>query len=219
MRVIAALVDGLHHLLYPPNAACVVCGAPLEPQRLDVLCRCCLHAFEAAQHPRFITSPPPPLDFACGACSFPGVPRKLVHRFKYTGLIALAPLMAEPMRACVPKNVDLLVPIPLHPRRERARGFNQSWLLANALSQSSGIPCREALRRVRYTRQQALLDHSQRQRNLRDSMEATPDFSVTGLRVLVIDDVLTTGSTAAEAARVLCENGAAWVGVLTFTRA
>lgn len=217
MRVLHALLDGLRHLLYPDNAACAVCAAPLDPSRPDMLCHACQRTIERAQHTHPLLSPPAPLDFARGACAFPGVPRKLVHRFKFDGLTALAPLLAEPMRRCLPENVDLLVPIPLHPRRARARGFNQSLLLAQSLSKYSGIPCREALARVRFTRQQALLTRRQRRANLRQAMKAVCDVS--GLRVLVIDDVLTTGSTAAEAARALKEAGAAWVGVLTFARA
>ena len=217
MRLLNALLDGVRQLLYPDHAACAVCGAPLDPSRPDMLCIACQHAIERAQHTQPLSPPPAPLDFACGACAFPGVPRKLIHRFKFDGLTALAPLLAEPMRRCLPENVDLLVPIPLPPRRARARGFNQSLLLAQVLSTSSGVPCREALARVRFTHQQALLTRRQRRANLRRAMKAVIDVS--GLRVLVIDDVLTTGSTAAEAARALKEAGAAWVGILTFARA
>lgn len=217
MRLIRDLLDGFRALLYPRNASCIVCGAPLDPNRPDFVCPDCLHALENAPPALPLSVFPEPIDSFCAPFRFGGVARKLVHRFKYDGLTFLVPLLAHPMARCMPENVDLIVPIPLHPRREKARGFNQSTLLAQELSVRSGIPCVLALERVRFTRQQALLTRRQRRKNLIGSMVTCMD--VREKHILLIDDVFTTGATAAEAARALKASGAAWVGVLTFTRA
>lgn len=217
MRLIRDLLEGFRALLYPRNASCVVCGAPLDPSRPDFLCSACLDALENTPSALSPSVLPDPIDSFCAPFRFGGVARKLVHRFKYGGLTFLAPFLARPMARCMPENVDLIVPVPLHPRREKARGFNQSALLSQELSTLTGISCASALERVRFTRQQALLTRRQRRKNLHGSMCVCMD--VRGRRIVIIDDVYTTGSTAAEAARVLKASGAAWVGVLTFARA
>ena len=211
------LLDGLRALLYPRGAACAACNAPLSGDEKDVLCPDCLRSLAASVSAFVPTDLPKSLDFAAAAYSFGGVSRDLVHHLKYDGHIRLAPFMAAAMKECVPPGVDLLVPIPLHPRRERSRGFNQSRALALPLAQACGIPCADTLCRTRFTHQQARLTRRQRQANLRHAMRAVQD--VCGKRILVIDDVLTTGSTAAEAARALKQSGAVWVGILAFAKA
>jgi ComF family protein len=116
-------------------------------------------------------------------------------------------------------DADVVLPVPLHPVRERERGFNQAWLLADALARSWRIPThRRALIRVRQTETQTHLDREERMANLRGAFAVRRPDAVAGRRVLLMDDVLTTGSTASECARILREAGARSVLVLTLAR-
>jgi ComF family protein len=140
-----------------------------------------------------------------------------VHRLKYGGRRAVAAslgtLLAE--RYPFPREV-VLVPVPLHPRRLRKRGFNQALLLARALAQSRGLPvAARAIRRVRDTRAQPGLAAIERRRNLADAFVLAAPDAVGGRHVVLIDDVLTTGATADACARVLRAGGARRVDVYT----
>lgn len=216
MRPFLALWDGLLSLLFPRAVACACCAKPLsgDPQA-DPLCDACKSALVIAL-PHAHT-PPDPLHFSSAAFAFHGPARTLVHRFKYNGLIRLAPFLAHAMRPLVPPSVDCLVPIPLHPRRQRTRGFNQSEALARAIHALGGPPCLCALTRTRFTHQQARLSRAARRSNVQDSMQCLAD--VRAKHILIIDDVYTTGATAAEAAHTLLQAGASWVGVLTYAQA
>src|SRR5690606_34711792 len=109
------------------------------------------------------------------------------------------------------RPVDFLVPVPLHPAREREREFNQAKVLADLLSELSGIPALNALSRVRYTTTQTRLDRRERMENLRGAFELRQTCPVQSRHLLLVDDVLTTGSTLDECARVLRAAGAASV--------
>ena len=113
---------------------------------------------------------------------------------------------------------DALVPVPLHPRRLRERQFNQAAILAEHLSRSSKIPVRDLLQRTRYTGTQTLLDRKARRQNLRDAFSLRQNVDVTDLDLLLVDDVLTTGSTLDACAAILLENGARSVRALTVAR-
>ncbi len=116
-------------------------------------------------------------------------------------------------------GVDVLVPVPLHWTRFWRRGFNQSRELARMLSKQTGVPVRDLLIRRKATRVQASLSRSERLRNCRAAFApAKRAFDVTGLRLLIIDDVFTTGSTVNACARILRRQGAADVAVLTVAR-
>jgi ComF family protein len=114
---------------------------------------------------------------------------------------------------------DVIVPVPLHAARQRERGFNQASLLADLLSAQTSIPSRPLLERIRYTTTQTALDRSQRMENLHNAFRLRKKADVRGLRVLLIDDVLTTGSTLSECARVLKRAGANSVYAATAARA
>jgi len=111
------------------------------------------------------------------------------------------------------------VPVPLHPTRERERGFNQASLLSGLLSAQTSIRSQRVLERVRYTTTQTALDRSERMENLHNAFRLRKNADVRGLRVLLIDDVLTTGSTLSECARVLKRAGAISVHAATAARA
>lgn len=108
---------------------------------------------------------------------------------------------------------DLIVPIPLSSERLRKRGFNQAYLLADRVSEINNIPViPDVLLRVKDTKMQAdLKDESKRASNVKDAFALNQDYSVDGLRILLIDDVATTGNTLHEAASVLLDNGASFV--------
>lgn len=167
---------------------------------------------------------PPPFDRARAAVAYTGVARRMAQALKYADRTDLAPWMARwMMRAGVEliADADVIVPVPLHWRRFFTRRFNQSAELARAVSVLSGKPFEPAaLRRVKVTRQQVGLGLAERQDNVRAAFRvpAGHDIAVRGRRVLVVDDVYTTGATVVSVARALKASGAVAVDVLTFAR-
>jgi ComF family protein len=150
--------------------------------------------------------------------------RDAIHRLKYNREMWLARVLAEIQREgfADPRlagiTFDALVPVPLHARRLRERQFNQAAILAEHLSKSSKIPVREVLRRTRYTGTQTRLTRKARRQNLRDAFSLRQNADVTNLDLLLVDDVLTTGSTLDACAAILLENGARSVRALTVAR-
>lgn len=145
----------------------------------------------------------------------------LIHRFKYEGYSALGRPLARLLADGWPnweQPPDLIVPIPLHPKRRRRRGYNQSELLAGPLGIAKSIPvCVSALRRTRHTIPQVGLGPDERQTNVQGAFEADA-VVVSGRHVLLIDDVLTTGATMSAAATALLAAGAADVSAYCLAR-
>jgi len=150
--------------------------------------------------------------------------RELIHRVKYSREIWITKILARIMaRGLVDPRLsgqvfDALVPVPLHSKRLREREFNQSLLLARHLSKCSGLPVRDVLLRHRYTGTQTVLDRAERRQNLRNAFSVRKNTVVTDQNLLLIDDVLTTGSTLDACAAVLLEEGAESVRALTLAR-
>ena len=148
-----------------------------------------------------------------------GSAQQIIHQFKYGGLRALAPVivreMADLLREWAPP-FDAMVPIPLHPRRLRERGFDQAELLARGLAAEMDVPFVPALRRIRATPPQARsLSRDQRYDNVADAFLCAAPGAVDGRRLMLVDDVTTTGATLAAAARVLRESGSGAVWAVT----
>jgi ComF family protein len=148
----------------------------------------------------------------------------VVHELKYAGRRRAAGRLAEALledaavRTLV-ETSDVLVPVPLHPRRLRERGFNQSALLACEISRRAGMPtCPEALVRRLDTVPQTGLSAAARRRNVREAFAVRRRASVAGRTVTLVDDVFTTGATALACARQLAQAGAREVRLLTVAR-
>jgi len=228
-------------LVFP--ARCPVCDSTLGDGRRDPLCGGCWDTFERVAppvcdtcglpFPVFVGSPvarggrcgecastPPVFDWARAGGLYAGALREAVQRFKFGGKPALArPLAAlvlEQWASRLP-SADAVLPVPLARARERERGFNQAGLLAERVAR--GLGCRVQTRwlaRARDTRPQTDLDVAERRANVRGAFVASS--AVAGRSLVLVDDVLTTGATAAECARVLRAAGARTVGVLTVAR-
>ncbi|MEO0107830.1 MAG: ComF family protein [candidate division WOR-3 bacterium] len=143
----------------------------------------------------------------------------LVHELKYRNRKSLTAVLGGPMARLLRSDAVLarancLVPIPLHPARLRERGYNQSELLAQYVARETQVPVLPALRRVRNTKDQINLTTRQRRANLRGAFALNPDCSLAGQRVVLIDDVVTTGATLESAAQVLGQAQATEVSAL-----
>ena len=161
----------------------------------------------------------PPWDYARAAARYAGPVREALHVLKFQGKRALAGPLGDLLREVCPPaaSVDGLVPVPMPRARERERGYNQAALIAQRLGRGVGVPLRPRwLVRLRPTPPQSDLGAAERRRNVHDAFLAAP--AVAGRHVVVVDDVLTTGATAAECARALRTAGARVVGVLTIAR-
>ena len=166
----------------------------------------------------------PPWAYARAATRYGDHVRDALHAFKFGGRRALAEplgaLLAELGPALPLDAVDVLVPVPLHPRRLRERGFNQAWLLARQLAAVWGVTARaDVLARRLSTAPQTDLGAEARRLNVRGAFTVRRPELVAGRHVLLVDDILTTGATAAECALALRSGGAATVGIITVARA
>ncbi len=189
---------------------CLTCGAPFpHAQPGMIVCAGC-------------AADPPPWGEARAALAYDAQSRRLVLAFKHSDrtelATALARMMARAGAALLPR-ADLLVPVPLHRTRLFARRYNQSALLARALSRLSGVPhLPDALRRTRATRSLGELSAAARARMLEGAIAVRRPAAVEGRHILLIDDVLTSGATARNCTLALLDAGAAGVDVLVTAR-
>lgn len=239
-RWVRGVFEAAAGLLYPPH--CAGCGCPLGSHQ-GGLCRACRRARTKLVGPRCEVCSQPyggalttgfrcmncgdrelAFAFATAAYRSRGVVRDLVHHFKYRRQMHLRHLLARMLREgfrdprLVREPPDLIVPVPLHPARRREREFNQAEVLAKLASVRLGIPFGDCLRRRRYTLTQTNFHREERFGNLAGAFEVRRAVSLQGRRVALVDDVLTTGSTADACAAALRGAGAAAVVVITVAR-
>ena len=153
---------------------------------------------------------------------YDGPLRKLIHLFKYSGMKPLGRRLARLLDGALPQDsmeaFDAVVPMPLHWRRRWKRGFNQSEILARLVAANHGLPVISAVRRVRATATQAGLTNSKRRKNVAGAFRVSQKRQIDGKRILLIDDVMTTGATAAACAAAMKRAGACSVTLLTLAR-
>jgi ComF family protein len=167
---------------------------------------------------------PPAYNRARAAVRFDEVARTLVHALKYGDRLDLAPIMGRWMANAgreLTREADLLVPVPLHWRRQWARRFNQSALLAEVVAKANGLRVSHgALKRIKATAQQVGLGRSERALNVQGAFGVRPGarIELAGRRLVLVDDVMTSGATIEACTRALMRAGAAGVDVLVFAR-
>jgi len=195
LLVCAACCESLPRISH----ACATCALPAHGR--DVCGACLAHA------------PPFAAAFAAFAYAFPL--DRLLHAFKYGGRLCHADFLAEALGERVQQRPagtpwpDALIALPLAPSRQRARGFDQAAEIARRVAQITGVTMTTGLRRTRDTPAQAAMPWKERAKNVRGAFAA--NSSLAGLRIAIVDDVMTTGATLAAAARALAAAGAAQV--------
>jgi ComF family protein len=215
-------------LLFPPQ--CVLCrrgGALLcdgcaarLPVAAGLRCERCFRPSGRGLC-RDCDEEPPAFASVQAAFVMDGEARRLVHEFKYQGMSALGEPMAGLMSADVKLPVsDVVAPVPLHRRRERSRGYNQARELARHLAAAAGLPCDvAAARRIRPTAPLARSQGRDERRAIVAGAFAGAKERVEGRRILLVDDVVTTGATLDACARALLDAGAVEVRCVVFARA
>ncbi len=238
------ILDGLLNLVYPE--VCLLCSVPVSRHQDCGICGSCWNKALALRitPPRCSScglpfqSFEPDSEHLCGDCilqipSYTGARSFGYYTAELSGLIQglkfqgrrnlatlLAPLLAEAFFDTWSRtDFDVIVPVPLHSKRRRERGYNQSELLAHLLGRQIALPCDHALLRVRSTLPQVGLTDSQRLENVQNAFRCIKHQRISGRRILLIDDVMTTGATVESAARALLGGGALRVSVLTVARA
>jgi ComF family protein len=163
-----------------------------------------------------------PFDRCRSAGIYDAALREAIHRVKFEGERTLGRCLGRWLARSLSSEtaeVDLIVPVPLHPRRMRERGYNQSELLSEALAVASGVPhSPRLLTKITPTRSQATLGRHDRRKNLRGTFAVSRGAAAAKMRILLVDDIYTTGCTVEECARVLRRAGARGVRVVTLAR-
>lgn len=203
-------------LIYPRRAVCMGCGS-IAGFEQDWLCEECRRTLQGQWLGAFADAR---LDGAAAAYHYRGPAGNIVRNLKYRGVRQLAEPMAASMLSAyetiLPTSAELVTAVPMHPRRRWLRGFNQADLLAQQVAARLDLPCVALLTRTRNTPQQALLMGRERRDNVRDAFCAAGE--VRGRRVLLIDDVYTTGETARACAKALRAAGARSVSFLAYAK-
>lgn len=192
-----------------PGPYCIKCGRPL-PIAGDTCDEC--------RKTRFYFS------IARSACLYEGTLKELTHLFKYKGKIALSKIFSRRMAGflrsdpCMLDGIDLITSVPMHRAQALDRDFNHSNVLASNIAKEAGIRFADTLDKYRSTRRQNQLSREERLNNLDNAFRIKRDASVEGLKILLIDDIMTTGATCSACAKALLDAGAAEVRCLTLAR-
>ena len=202
---------GIRSLLLP--SSCAGCRFPLTGEESSPLCSDCFKQLPWRSSTRF--------DPMISPFRYEGIAKELIAQLKYHGRLSVAPFLGQILGETVLQRLgadpaDAVVPVPLHPVRLRERTFNQAQLLAQQLANNLHLPCRpDLLIRRKPTRPQSDLSRQERQRNVAEAFSIQPDPLIRSMRLLLVDDVFTTGATASVCAKLLKEAGAASVTVVT----
>lgn len=214
MRLLTTLLD----LLYPPR--CAFCHRLVRSGE-ETVCKDCLahlpYTGDLAEHPRISH-----LDKCVSPLFYEKLVRDSLHRFKFDQRTGYAGIYAGFMVKCIDENhisCDIISWAPVSRKRLRARGYDQSELLAREVSARTGIPCVRLLDKIKHTPPQSLTKNArQRRENVKAAYRCCDPETVRGRCVLLIDDIVTSGSTLSECARMLKDAGAAGVQALTVAR-
>lgn len=205
------VVNSVIDFIFPP--ACPVCGGPFNAA--DIICRNCIDAITDCSY-SYIPKKRvlPHVDKISILLPYDSICRSLIHALKYHGMkstgLVMGKLMArKTLKDCSPAENSCLVPVPLHPSKMKERGYNQSESLAAGFASFSGFEISDnVIVRTKQTGTQTALDHEKRVQNVQDAFRYTAEKSLAGRPVIIIDDVMTTGSTISECAKALKEGGA-----------
>ena len=217
LRHVRHAADAVLSVAFAP--ACAACRCVLDAPLDGPVCAACWHGVQRVAHADTVAADP--IDAWQAAGEYEGSLREIIHAFKYDGRRSLAAPLAALMReqgAELLHRADAVVPVPLHPWRRLRRGFNQADDLASRLD----IPVCRALWRTRATAPLAPLDPEQRRRTVRAAFRLSPFVRasrLSGVHVVLVDDVRTTGATLEACARVLKAAGASGVSAVTVARA
>ena len=234
MKRLGLFLDGVLDFLYPP-IYCVCCERRLQKSAIHGICSQCSENLPFVHNPRCSICGKPAVseDMVCMECKYHRhdynqalavfeyslTVREMIHRYKYNGEHGLSRTFGYFLSGLLEESgwkADLMIPVPLHENRFKSRGFNQSALLADYLSQKTGIPCMEnVLIRPLDTQTQTGLNRSKRAENLKNAFTTVGPETIRNKNILLIDDVHTTGATADSCSRVLRKAGAAKVYVIT----
>lgn len=214
---IGELAKYILEMIYPDS--CVFCRGPVERDSPEEhICKECLANVSPRKFDESLKSPEGGERFAVrglGVYDYEDI-RESIFRFKYDGFTGYGRIFGEMMAGFVKGNglrailgADLIVPVPMWKEKERKRGFNQAALMAESFSELTGIPyCDSAIERIRETAPQMSLSGRDRSANISSAFKVTGKISVAGKRVLLLDDIYTTGSTVRECAKEFFAAGA-----------
>ena len=231
LKDVARLASASLDLLYPPRCVgceregqflCLSCSGDL-PHLLPPFCIRCSQPIARGDICRRCETAPLDIDRIVAPFRMDGAAREAVHRLKYGNLRAIAPLLGALLADfLIEQRIrgDILVPVPLHRRRERQRGYNQAALLARQVGERLGLPVEaDALARQRDTPSQTRRSQAEERRaNVHGSFHCPRPEMVKGLNVLLLDDVCTTGATLEACAVALKDAGAVSITGVTFAR-
>lgn len=233
-RIISKLYDPALFLfrifidfVYPPY--CLTCKRSL-PDSHELICRACWDS-QTNLDPCYLPAarlPSPPnrelhLEGSLAVYTYSEITQEIVHLFKYRKYEKLAEPFSAAMSRVLQDNdltqFDGIVPVPLHKKRLKERGFNQAELMAARIGEQFDIELLNVLMRIRYTQPQAKMNRQERAANVLGAFAVKEGAHVEGKRLILVDDVMTTGSTLNECARLLKEAGASAIIALTIARA
>ena len=222
--MLQAFLQGALELIFPDN--CFLCRQFLNSRHQRQLCSKCLSTIALNPSPfnRLSTQQSYAFDQAWSVCFYNETAQKLLHSFKYNSKTSLTktfiPLMIDfiDRHHLLIREYDLITPIPLHPVRFRERGFNQSALLSRAIGKHYGIMhTEELLVRQKVTHTQTELGSKQRWTNMQGAFRIKNSSQAVGKKIVLVDDLFTTGATANSAAEILKNAGASTVAILTLS--
>lgn len=207
--------ESIISIVYPPK--CIFCQRLLEHSAVLHICSACYAQLPLIGNMVLKTSLDEDKNYCDGVVSvfeYTGMVKESLIRFKFYNkpcyYRTYARLLADKIRKMADvKNYQMVLSVPLHKHKEFSRGYNQARLISKALSRILGLPeCSYVLRRERYTEAQSLLDKQKRNQNVMGAFEVISPKKVKDKNILLIDDILTTGSTLEECSRVLKQAGA-----------